>query len=666
MPFSSGLSGLKASQVDLQVIGNNVANASTTGFKSSRAEFGDVYANTAFSSPNIQAGRGVDVTAITQQFSQGQLDITDNALDLAVNGKGFFVLSKDGATTYTRAGAFGVDSSGYIVNASNKRLQGFQATSTGTITGVAGDLLVSTTDQTPSASTTLGLKVNLNADLTPPTTAFTTGFSATNPPSASSYNSSTSMEIFDSLGNSHTLSAYFVKSFGANTWQTYIGIDGADVTPSAATAPSTGTAYTAGTLAAPFTLAFSTAGAYQAYSATAMPVYYGATAYTSTAPSTSTSLIDTSALTTLDIGDLTINGIKIRAGAASDDTYSTTGNAASGIAIAAAINADSALHGVTATVGTTSMSLGLISGAATNTIVTGDLVINGVDISGTGGTAAVNGASATALGDALVTLINNYTSTTGVTASNSTGTITLAASNGRNIRVVSDGTNAGTLNLANFAIDGGSTLDKIQRSAVSLTASALNGEGTVVIGGGAPTDIGMTSGSKAGIVYSNSDTVTISSWNPGGGAAAQTLTLGFTGSTQYGADFAISSLSNNGYTTGRLTSIDVDKSGLLKAKYSNGQSLNLGQVEIAKFQNEQGLKAEGQTEWSASGASGDALLGTPNTSDYGLIQSGSLENSNVALTDELVALIVAQRNFQANAQTIRTADAITQTIINIR
>ncbi len=655
MPFSSGLSGLKASQVDLQVIGNNVANASTTGFKSSRAEFGDVYANTAFSSPNIQAGRGVDVTAITQQFAQGQLDITDNALDLAINGKGFFVLSKDGATTYTRAGAFGVDSSGYIVNASDKRLQGYQATSTGTITGVAGDLLVSTSEQTPSASTTLGLKVNLNADLTPPTTAFSTGFSATNPPSASSYNSSTSMEIFDSLGNSHTLTAYFVKSFGSNTWQTHIGIDGSDVTPTLATAPSTGTAYTAGTLAAPYTLAFSSSGAYQAYSATAMPIHYGSTAITSTAMS----LANSGSLTTLDLGDLTLNGTKIRAGLASDDTSSTTDNAASAIAITAAINASSALHGVTATVGATTFSFGAATNGTGVTLAAGDLTINGVDITG-----AVTGTTATTWADGLVTLIG--TNVTGVTATNVGGVLTLTATDGRNIRVQTDAS-AETLSFANFAMSTAAALDKVQRGLVSLAPSSLNEEGTIVVGGGSnATALGFTDATKRGIVYTNSDAVTVSSWNPGGGAAAQTLTLGFTGSTQYGADFAISSLSNNGYTTGRLTSIDIDKSGLVKAKYSNGQSLNLGQVEIAKFQNEQGLKAEGQTEWSATGTSGDALIGTPNTSDYGLIQSGSLENSNVALTDELVALIVAQRNFQANAQTIRTADAITQTIINIR
>lgn len=655
MPFSSALSGLKASQVDLQVIGNNVANASTTGFKSSRAEFGDVYASTAFSSPNIQAGRGVDVTAITQQFAQGQLDITDNALDLAVNGKGFFVLSKDGATTYTRAGAFGVDSSGYIVNAGAKRLQGYQATSAGTITGVTGDLLISTADQTPSASTTLGVKVNLNAELAPPTTAFTRGFTATNPPSAASYNSSTSMEVFDSLGNSHTLSAYFVKSFGANTWETYIGIDGADVTPTAATAPSTGTAYTAGTLAAPYTLAFSSAGAYQAYSATAMPIHYGSTAITSTAMA----LANSASLTTLDLGDLTINGVRVRSGASSDDTSSTTDNAASAIAITAAINASSALHGVTATAGSTTFSFGAASNGTGVTLASGDLTINGVAITG-----AVTGTTATTWADGLVTLIG--TNVTGVAATNVGGVLTLTATDGRNIRVQTDAS-AETLTFANFDMATAAALDKVQRGLVSLAPSAINEEGTIVIGGGSnATALGFVDATKRGIVYTNSDTVTISSWNPGGGAAAQTLTVGFTGSTQYGADFAVSSLTNNGYTTGRLTSIDIDKSGLVKAKYSNGQTLNLGQVEIAKFQNEQGLKAEGQTEWSSSGASGAALIGTPNTSDYGLIQSGALENSNVALTDELVALIVAQRNFQSNAQTIRTADAITQTIINIR
>ena len=115
-----------------------------------------------------------------------------------------------------------------------------------------------------------------------------------------------------------------------------------------------------------------------------------------------------------------------------------------------------------------------------------------------------------------------------------------------------------------------------------------------------------------------------------------------------------------------MTGVDVDTTGIITARYGNGQSLQLGQVALASFNNPQGLQSQGDTQFTETFSSGVALLGAPGTSNLGLIQAGFLEDSNVQLTDELVSLIVAQRNFQANAQTIRTADAVTQTIINIR
>ncbi|MET0985590.1 MAG: flagellar hook-basal body complex protein, partial [Steroidobacteraceae bacterium] len=122
----------------------------------------------------------------------------------------------------------------------------------------------------------------------------------------------------------------------------------------------------------------------------------------------------------------------------------------------------------------------------------------------------------------------------------------------------------------------------------------------------------------------------------------------------------------DGYTTGRLIGIDVSSEGVVQARFTNGRSTSLGQVAIASFSNPQGLQQLGNTNWAETASSGQALNGQAGGSGFGLIQSGALEASNVDITAQLVNMITAQRNFQANAQMIQTADQVTQTIINIR
>ena len=161
-------------------------------------------------------------------------------------------------------------------------------------------------------------------------------------------------------------------------------------------------------------------------------------------------------------------------------------------------------------------------------------------------------------------------------------------------------------------------------------------------------------------------TTTSAAFTPGGVGAPTTFTVDYADITQFGGGFGISAIDQNGYSTGRLSSLDFDPSGTLFARYTNGQSLTLGQVALANFANPQGLRPNGNTSWSESFASGQPLVGAPGSADLGLIQSGSLEESNVDVTGELINLIQTQRNFQANAQVIGTADTITQTIINIR
>lgn len=427
MPFRIALSGLDAASTDLQVTGNNIANAATTGFKQSRAEFADIYANSIQDVSTTSAGRGVRVSRVAQQFSQGNVDFTSNSLDLALNGEGFFTLQDTaGNTSYTRAGAFTVDRDGYVVNSNNDRLQVFAPIgTTGNFnTGATGDLQLPTLSGAPSATTSADVAVNLDSSGTamPAATLF-------DPTIATSYDNSTSTTVYDSLGTAHTMTMYFRKSdAAANQWHVYTTIDGNVVTPTtnSTAAPSSATYPSA-------TVDFDTAGA-------------------------------------------------------------------------------------------------LVTGSGS--------------ISATG-----------------------------------------------------------TLDFDPYAIAGADPLD---------------------------------------------------------------LTFDMNNSTQFGSEFAVNNLTQDGYATGRLSGVDVDSTGVVSATFTNGQSTALGKVALAKFNNPQGLRQIGDTNWAETYTSGDVQMGAAGTSSFGLVQSGGLENSNVDIAEQLVNLITAQRNYQANAQVITTADTVTQTIINIR
>ncbi|MCB1645215.1 MAG: flagellar hook-basal body complex protein [Pseudomonadales bacterium] len=164
MAFNIALSGLKAASSDLKITGNNIANASTTGFKESRAEFADVFAANILGTGSKLIGSGVKLAEVAQQFEQGTISFTSNSLDVAIDGEGFFILNDDGAETYTRAGMFGLDQDGYIVNNSGSRLQGFAANANGTINGILGDIMIETGNLAPKQTTLVDSRVNLDAE----------------------------------------------------------------------------------------------------------------------------------------------------------------------------------------------------------------------------------------------------------------------------------------------------------------------------------------------------------------------------------------------------------------------------------------------------------------------------------------------------------------------
>lgn len=233
MSFNTGLSGLYAANKSLDVAGNNIANVATTGFKSSRVEFADQYAQSIRgTSGNTNVGSGVRTAAVSQQFTQGTLTTgTANSLDLAINGNGFFMISNNGEKLYTRAGAFHTDKEGYIVNSSGMNLQGYNVDANGNVvTGISTNLRVDSSNLAPSPTNNVTVASNLNSTEVAPTV------SPFDPSNTKTYNSTFSTPIYDSQGNQHSLDQYFVKT-GTNTWDMYTLVDGRSIDSPATTSP---------------------------------------------------------------------------------------------------------------------------------------------------------------------------------------------------------------------------------------------------------------------------------------------------------------------------------------------------------------------------------------------------------------------------------------------
>lgn len=441
MIFDAALSGLQAATSNLDVIGNNIANSSTIGFKGSRANFGDIYpfgGYGSFGAGSTSIGSGVMLTQVQQSFASGNLTNSTNSLDLAVNGSGFFILNNPGGgAVYTRAGQFNLNNQNYITNANGQYLTGLLADANGNITGTSGNLQINTENITPQASTMVTTGVNLNSQSTPPAVDWIGGAS----PLSSTYNNPTSLTVYDSLGNSHVLSMYFIKADSA----------AAAGQPNASTPPGTVNQW------------------YVAFQ---------------------------------------IDNQNVPANVGTDNT--------------------------------------------TN------------------------------------------------------------------------------LFEVNFNTDG-SFLGVASPGGVAIPSNLI------------PLSLNLNNGA-----------------NP------LSLNIDLSNSTQFGSPFAVQSTSSNGYTTGSLASLNINDDGLVMGIYTNGQSMAMGQIQLANFSDPTGLQNMGNVCWGQTTASGQPLIGVATTGGLGAIKSGMLEQSNVDLTSELVDLISAQRDFQANAQSIRAGDTITQTIINMR
>ncbi len=535
MPFRIALSGLNAASADLQVIGNNVANASTTGYKKSRAEFADIFASASLGTAANAIGAGVRISSVSQQFTQGNVGFTDNNLDLAISGSGFFVLNDNGVQVYTRAGSMGVDNGGFVVNSQGQQLTAFLADVNGNISnGNSGPLQLDTTDIAPQPTSAVTMGLNLDAsDAVPvapvPTTSIS--FTGANLDNTAATFDSSAISLVDGYGTSSANNAVLRwVDTGASTWSVDLVIDGT---------------------------ALGTPQAIDLSGATPSP-------------------------------------------AAVNFSWDPDGGGAQ-------------------TAQTISM----------NTL--------GLTESGSAASFTALAANGTQQAPFSSTDASTFNSSTALTVYDSQGTAHLATYYFRKTGVPNNWEMYSFVN--STQVDGPDTVT----FSTDGTISAINGTGAPF-------------------------TQTIPGFVPSGTTAPSTMNIvnTLTGLTQYGSSFSVNTLSQDGFATGRLRGVDIADTGIVTARFTNGQSRTLGQVALASFPNTQGLRQLGDTSWGETFESGSAIISQPGTGSLGLIESGALESSNVDLTEQLVGMITAQRNFQANAQVITTADTVTQTIINIR
>lgn len=546
MGFQQGLSGLNSASKSLDVIGNNVSNASTIGFKGAQAQFADVYAASLSGGGTAQIGIGQKLAAVAQQFTQGNISPTNNPLDMAVNGAGFFRMSQNGAITVSRNGQFQLDKNGYLVNSSGLHLTGFDADATGKIiptNPVELQFTASKQSLPPVATTKLSTGLNLDARATVPVSS---PFDINNP---LTYTSSTSATVYDSLGNSHVFSTYFVQTAVPGTWDVHATLDGVLDTPAAYTPVNTNT------------LALGTNGA-------------------------------------------GVNSINTRA-LAVQAAWPTTTSAP----YVAAANA------ITAAAAATTAAGNMGAPPSTPTLIL----------------AAVNAAKAAA---AAMALMNNAVIASNPTpgAQQTEAALTATANTAAQTAVAATVIPAVTLATNQLKFSTAGALTTTMPFSVTLDLSTV------------ATVLGKTNAATSPLTFS----------------------LDYTGSSQYGANFGVNTLTQDGFAAGNLAGFNTSTDGTIQGRYTNGQSKNLGQVVLVDFANPQGLQALGNNQWAQSPESGQPLMGTGGTGKFGVLQSSAVEESNIDLTAELVNMITAQRYYQANAQTIKTQDSVMQTLVNLR
>ena len=629
MAFNTGLSGLRAASVDLDVTGNNIANASTVGFKGSKAQFGDLYASGFLSAGTNPIGDGVRVQGVRQSFGQGNISFTDSGLDMAIDGDGFFILNNGGEVRYSRAGQFGVDKDGFVVNNQGMKVQGYTADGDGNLSGVRGDLQIETANLAPRRTTNLQTDVNLDSresllerrvrDLSLQTGDFAAGETLT-----FSYSDGSADEtvLIPSPINS---AGQIADAISAASGVSASGITTAEIN---STANGASTGDTLNNTIASGSLEFSING---------QP-------------------LNVSAVTTLDELANVISSFGNNSISANVDSGNLVVRDSSGEPLDVQWGDGSSTNPIENTVGEIAVSTNRSVDTVTSDVVGSQFV------------ATYNNTQPTRINAFNPIDQRTYNHATSTTIYDSLGNAHEMTQ--FYVKEPSPGNGVGQSQWSVYLQVDGEPVGGTDQTPYTVIfnqdgeLASINGDsnGEIVVTDWVPKD---PSGAPNGADGPPADPASVVSPIPEP-PTSSAFVLDLSEATQYGAAFGVNDQQQNGYTTGRLSGLDVSDAGVIFARYTNGQSNALGQVALATFSNTDGLSPVGDTSWVETFESGQPVIGAPDTGTLGSIASSSVEESNVDLSAELVNLIIAQRNYQANAKTIETSNAVTQTIINLR
>jgi flagellar hook protein FlgE len=656
--FSTAVTGLKASTTMLDVAGNNIANASTVGFKSSRTEFGDIYATAVVGAGSSNTpGSGVTVTDIAQDFSAGTIEFTNNNLDLAVNGSGFFQLNDgQGGITYTRAGAFELNKEGFIVSKNGKFLQGYGLDDQGNRLPI-GNMAVMEKESPPSP--TKNIQLSFNIDARADATKLLPTYDKDEP---GSFTWTTTDRTFDSLGNEHTIKYNFaeqrpvrqVLSFSTDTAGGPISLSGVELDPADFDAD--------GYLILPDPAVAGDPGS-PTYQALINP----------TAPLEADDRID---LTTLRYNS-TSGAVDFELKAWATDSGDVV------------LEQDGAVLAQTNTKVEDRYRDANEERVYTFTPPLTDLSrpisIAGEDIQVAAGDNNP---------DAIAGLINSFEARIlernpaieSVSARSSGGNVELTIRYKAEQGNITDGADdpypvsvdgAPLARDEDLSQEGDNTFMGYYRMYAYLNNEEMldigkqqdPGEGTLTEPGPILIKFDPTNGllrevnGQGFTANAQVPAITIKGADPANNTTE--IRLDLTGATQFASSSIVKASQQDGYTKGDLIGVTFAGNGEMIASFSNGQNQSLGVVALATFENQAGLRPSGDTEWIATLDSGDAILNPPGTGLNGTLRSAALEASNVDLAEELVKLIEGQRNFQANSKTLETMNAITQNILQI-
>ena len=680
----TGISGLNANLGALNVIGNNIANVNTIGFKASRVAFADILSQTL--EGNNQIGLGVNMSSVDQVFSQGAFETTGNTLDMGVSGDGFFMIRDAilGTNFYTRTGQFSIDKQGFVVNPQGLRVQGYMANTTGNLGNTIEDVVLLTNTVAPNTTSSVEIVANLNSNS--PVTGFV-------------FSSGLNEDIlFSPDGGTTILRADLVADGGLVSGTAYDGGSVSAAIKAALEASSKANGFTR-----TFSVGFDDqTGIFEIkndlLNVANLDLYWsestvatGGAGALSFAPTDITGTVPGS--TTTGTGSVgTLSGIIITTDKNNTISFSPDGGTTS---VTADLIADGGLlSGVTysgAQIATAAeLALETAALAATGTAYNYSVTYNG----GTGALTFGNNignpgnldlywsTSPAAVGGVPV-LGYNTVDALGITVTNS-DTSDISAGSFFLDRPGETSNFSTPITVYDSLGNPHVVTTYFRKNELTSTGNAWNWYSIV---GGEDSFSGNSEVMAQGTITFNTSGSLFSETSvayptggfdfTGGAIQDQLITFDFgaslaqggngtDGTTQYGSTSAVSGLNQDGFAAGTLQRISVDQDGVITGIFSNGRDRKLAQVLLADFPSQRGLATAGNNNWLETFDSGQPNVGAAGSAGRGLIQSSTLELSNVDIATEFVKMITAQRGFQANSRTITTTDDVLNELVNLK